>query len=353
MTENSIDIVLDRLTKMQTDPKYFIQFKPPCKKEKIVQFEQNFKIRLPLSYKEFLLKFNGRMMLYFFQNKLRSNQSDYDKYKGESVYFLSIEELSEKYADLDSREWKVDTETANPYPIIPFCSLPNNELLVFIHGQKSGNESPVFDAFHDEFPSIWGIVAPDFVSFFSDYLNALGNPKTIGNEKEGVASDYFDIPIEIKETPQDVLNRTESELLERADDAFLYYERSAAFKDLNHLSDAWLAINKAIELSPKDAFYYSHRGEILSDIQQHRAALIDFDIAVKFAPDDTFYLCCRAGSLFRLNKLEPALADCNKAISLDSKAILPYMIRKEIYLLMGRKEKAEADQIIIDQLSEK
>jgi tetratricopeptide (TPR) repeat protein len=181
----------------------------------------------------------------------------------------------------------------------------------------------------------------------------LGNPNTTGDENTGVASDYFDIPTETKETPEEILERTKSDLLERPDHAFFYYERAVAFKDLNNFSDAWLAINKAIELSPKDAFYYFNRGEILSENQQYRAALIDFDIAVKLAPEDTFYLCCRAGSLFRLNKLKPALTDCNTAIELDSKYILPYMMRKEIYLLTGMKDKADADQLIIDQLNEK
>lgn len=353
MTEISIDIVLNRLCKMQTDPKYFIQFEPPCKKEKIMQFEQKYRIKLPQSYKKFLQKFNGGMMLYFFRNEFQLKHSDYEKYRSESIYFLSIEELLAKYADLKDREWKVDKEMANPYPIIPFCSLPNNELLVFVQGEKSGNESPVFDAFHEEFPSTWGILAPNFTSFLSDYLDTLGHPKKIGDEGKWVASDYFDKPREIKETPKEILERTESDLLDRPDHAFSYYERASAFKDLNRLSDAWLAINKAIELSPEDAFYYFNRGEILTDAQQHRTALIDFDIAVKLAPKDTFYLCCRAGSLFQLNKLKPALNDCNTAIELDSKYILPYMMRKEIYLLMGMKDKAEADQVIIDQLSEK
>ena len=352
MPDNSIDIILNRLSKIQADPKYLARFEPPATNEKIALFEKKFRINLPLSYKKFLLKFNGGLMLYFFREKLLKNRDNFERFKGESVYFLSIEELTDKYDDLKDREWKVDSNTTSPYPLIPFCSLPNSELLVFVNGKKSGEESPVFDAFHEEFPSIWGIVATDFASFLTDYLDALGNPKTIGDEDAGVASDYFDEPSEIKETPEEVLVRTESELLETPDHAFTYCERAEAFKSLDNFSEAFLAINKAIELSPKDAFYYFNRGEILNEAKQHRAALIDFDTAVKFAPEDAFYLSCRAGSLLQLNKLKPAINDCNSAISLDSKSILPYMIRREIYQLLGMEDKAEADQLIIDNLDE-
>lgn len=353
MSDNSIDIVLKELSKMQVDPKYFAHFQAPANSEKITLFEKKFRVNLPHSYKKFLLKFNGGLMLYFYRKKLSGNRDNFKQYKGESVCFLSIEELTEKYVDLKDQEWKVDKETANPYPLIPFCSLPNNELLVFVNGKKSGEESPVFDAFHEDFPSIWGIVAPDFTSFLTDYLHAMGNPKTIGDEHAGVASDYFDKPSDEKETPNEILSRTDFELQETPDNAFSYCEKADAFKSLDNYSEALLAINKAIELSPKDAFYYFNRGEILNEVKQYRAALIDYDTAVKFAPEDVFYLSCRAGSLFQLNKLKPALKDCNKAILLDSKSILPYMIRREIYLLLGEKNKAEADEQIIDKLNKK
>jgi tetratricopeptide (TPR) repeat protein len=274
-------------------------------------------------------------------------------YKGDSVYLFSIEELREKYEDLKTREWKVDKKMTNPYPIIPFCSLPNNELLVFIHGEKSGSESPVFDAFHEEFPSTWGIVTPNFASFLEKYLDDLGHPETIGDENVGVASDYFDLPSERKETPEEILFRTEQELQNDPDYAFHYYERATAFMKTDNLSDAYLSINKAIEIAPEDAFYYYIRGEILNEAKQYRAALINYDIAVKLKPDDTFYLSCRAGSLFQLNKLSASLNDCNQAINMNPELVLPYMMRKEIYLLMGMKDEAEADQIIIDQINEK
>ncbi len=357
--ENNIDAVLEQLQYMSETPGYFTHFGHPAKKEKIIRFEKKFGVNLPKSHKKFLLKYNGGMMLHDYQSEFLQTQADFEMYKGDAVYLLSIEEITEKYADLQSRSWKVYDENIRPYPFIPFCSLPNSELLIFVHGERSGDESPVFDAFHEEFPTTWGMVALDFTSFLKTYLEKLGHPDTLGDDDPGVADDYLDRlkGEDDKETPQEILRRTEDELAnnqltENFDKAFAHYERAVAHKDLGDYSEAYLAITRAVELEPKDPFYYFFRGEILTDAEQHRAALIDYDVAVKLKPDDTLYLCCRATSLYHLNKLKPSIDDCNRAIELDFTCTLAYMIRKQIYEAMGMEDKAEKDQMIIDNLEE-
>ncbi len=359
--KHPIDPVLEQLQYMSETPGYHTHFEHPAKKEKIVHFEKKFGVKLPESHKKFLLKYNGGMMLYDFQSEFLQTQADFEMYKGDAVYLLSIEEITAKYADLQSRRWKMGKNEINPYPFIPFCSLPNNELLVFVHGKKSGDESPVFDAFHEEFPDTWGMVAPNFTTFLKTYLEKLGHPDTMGDEKAGTSADYIDLYLESDEdeaeTLEEILRRTEDQLnnnrlTENFDKAFAHYERALAQKDLGDYSEAYLSITKAVELEPKDPFYYFIRGEILTDVKQHRAALIDYDVAVKLKPDDTLYLCCRATSLFHLNKLKPSIDDCNSAIEIDSACTLAYMIRKEIYEVMGMDDKAEMDQMIIDKLKE-
>jgi tetratricopeptide (TPR) repeat protein len=350
MKQTQIESVLTRLDKMIIEPKYFTHFAKPVRVEKIRIFEKLNRILLPLSYKAFLERHNGGMILYNYQSEFLQTHADYEMYKGDAIYFLSIEEIEHKYSDLKSRKWKVSSKTASPYPIIPFCSLPNNELLVFVSGAKSANESPVFDAFHEEFPTTWGIVASDFSSFLSAYLDKLGHPTIIGDEKAGLASDYFDAPKESGETPDEVLIRTELELQKDPDYAYYHYERSLAFLKKDNLAEAYQAITKAVELAPKDPFYYFMSGEVLKEAKKYRAALINYDTALKFKPNDSFYLCCRAEMLIKLNKLDAALNDCNKSIELFPDYTLAYMVRKEIYLLMGLNNKADADDRIIDDL---
>jgi len=359
--DNTIDSVLEQLQYMSETPGYFTHFVPPAKKEKIVRFEKKFGVNLPKSHKKFLLKYNGGMMLQDYQSEFLQTQADFEMYKANALYLLSIEEITEKYADLQSRSWKLYDEAVRPYPFIPFCSLPNNELLIFVHGEKSGDESPVFDAFHEEFPSTWGIVEPDFTAFLKTYLEKLGRPDTMGDEDAGTAADFFDQQQQQdddedeEETPDEILRRTENQLtgnhlIGNPDKAFAHYEQAIAHKDMGEFSEAYLSITKAVELEPQDPFYYFIRGEILTDAEQHRAALVNFDRAVKLKPDDTLYLCCRATSLFYLNKLKPSIDDCNRAIEIDSACILAYMMRREIYISMGMDDKAEADQRIIDKL---
>jgi len=352
-TKNEIEPVLEKLEYMTQTPGYFTHFSHAAREEKIIRFEKKFGVSLPKSHKKFLQKFNGGMMLHDYQSEFLQTQSDFEMYKGDAVYLLSIEEITQKYAQLENQFWKVDRAVPHPYPIIPFCSLPNNELLVFVHGSKVGDESPVFDACHEEFPSTWGMVAPDFTYFLSMYLDAQGYPFTIGNEEEGVASQYFDEPKEKEEeTPVQILQRTEKMLTENPDHAFAHYERANVFKDLGNLSDAYISISKAVELDGNDPFYHFIKGEILNEGGEYRAALISYDTAVHLNPDDTFYLCCRAGLLFQLNKLKPSIDDCNRAIELDSGCLLAYMIRKDIYELRGMEDKAEMDQMIIDKLEQ-
>lgn len=354
MTKNKIDSLLDRLDQMQLDPDFFTHFAKPASKDKIMQFEKKFQISLPKSHKRFLSKCNGGMMLYDYQSEFLQTHADYEMYKGDAVYLLSIEEITQRYSQLENRSWKVDRAVTHPYPIIPFCLLPNNELLVFVYGAKSGDESPVFDAYHEEFPSTWGMVAPDFATFFESYLEALGHPPTMGDEEIGVAADFLDKKEEERdetvENAQEVIRRTTEQLTFEPDDAFLHYEKAIAHNYLREYSEAYEEISRAIELDRSDSFYYFIRGEILTQTEQHRAALIDFDTAVKLKPDDTLYLCCRAGSLFYLNKLKPSIDDCNRVIEIDSAYILAYMTRKKIYEFMGMDDLAEADQMMIDRL---
>ncbi|MCF8348483.1 MAG: SMI1/KNR4 family protein [Bacteroidales bacterium] len=348
--DTHIEKVLQRLEAMKRDPRQYAFFNPPAKASLLVHFEKKFGITLPLSYTRFLRKYNGGMFLHPHQSVFIQCQADYDLFKANAVYLMGIEEITEKYADLSGKRWKIENQHASPYPIIPFCTLPNNELLIFVHSRKAGSESPVFDAFHEEFPDSWGLVAQDFASFLSNYLDNLGHPEIIGDELLGVVADYIEEVDTKPNTKTKEMPIASNEPNPEPENAFEIYEKANKHKDAGEYKEAYELISKSIKLDPHDPFYYFIRGEILTETAQHRAALIDFDVAVKLAPTDTLYLCCRAGSLFRLNKVKAAFDDCNAAIDQDSEYLLAYMMRKEIYEFMGMEDKAEADQRIIDRL---
>jgi len=352
-SETNIEKVLQRLEAMEKNPGQYTFFNPPAQEKLLAHFEKKSGIKLPLSYSRFLMKYNGGMFLHPHQSVFIQSQVDYDLFKANTVYLMGIEEITEKYADLSCTRWKIENQHASPYPIIPFCTLPNNELLIFVHSRKAGSESPVFDAFHEEFPDSWGLVAHDFASFLSDYLDSLGHPEIIGDEFLGTAADYFEEVDTKPNTKTKEMPIASNEPNPEPGNAFEIYEKANQHKEAGEYKEAYELISKAIKLDPHDPFYYFIRGEILTETAQHRAALIDFDVAVKLAPTDTLYLCCRAGSLFRLNKVKAAFDDCNAAIEQDSEYLLAYMMRKEIFEFMGMEDKAEADQRIIDRLEKK
>lgn len=330
-------------------------FNPPAQESTIDDFEKVFHVELPLSHKKFLLKYNGGTCLYQFKEEINST-SNYRYFLGEAVYFFSIEEIWEKYNYRKNRSWKF-FEELNPYPIIPFCQCPNGELLVFVHGEKSGNNSPVFDAFHEEPASEWGILEPDFSSFLRTYIDTKGSPNLIGDYDNGVAKDYFN-KNNREETPEEILVRTEIQLKKELRNnfetdtnvAFLYAEQAWSYFDLNQLKKAREAVNNAIKHDSDNANYYYLRSCISEKEKATDKVLNDLEKAVELEPSNSFYLSLKAQILFDMKKVDQALIACNRAIDLDAKNELAYMTRFQIYKSLGETEKANTDSDIITDL---
>src|SRR5690606_18292144 len=98
----TMEKVLERLAAMKADPDYYARFNFPAASTKILRFEKLTGVRLPLSHKKFLKRHNGGMIVF-------TSLTEYDKHKAESVCLLSIEEIAERYSDLKSRGWKVNS----------------------------------------------------------------------------------------------------------------------------------------------------------------------------------------------------------------------------------------------------
>ncbi|MBN2638429.1 MAG: SMI1/KNR4 family protein [Bacteroidales bacterium] len=334
--------------RLGTDGNFF--FRTPADDKKVKHFEVEFGVRLPESYKYFLSHFNGGMYAPAYETKQLKTNVDLNLLKDEGVYLYSIEEIHEKYQNLKKQNWKIQP-ILSPYPVIPFCVQTGIDLLVFLTGNKIEKESPVFDAFHEDFPETWGISSINFENFLDLYLKAKGFPYLIGDETLGVASDYFNYNQQVEESAEQILSRTQIEIEENNEDDFAYYERSDVFYKKGQISEAFDMINKALEIKPKNAFYHFIKGEILRDGKQIRASLIEFDTAVQLEPNDTLYLCSRAGSLYQMARNEAALKDCNKAIEIDKQYLLAYLMRRDIYQLLGLNDLAAIDQQKIDELN--
>lgn len=186
----SIDHLLQELSELISSGKVYCQFEEGADPGLIQLFEEVNKVSLPEAYKAFLLQFNGGFIGEASAEKLLEKGWTLESYRPEIVLF-SIGELIAQYEYQSRRRWKIQDDSIQPYPIVPFCSAPNSELLVFVCSEKAGTNSPVFDAFHEEPTACWGVVADDFTTFLSGYIRESGSVYCVGDESKAVAKDFF------------------------------------------------------------------------------------------------------------------------------------------------------------------
>ena len=155
-------------------------------------FEKRNGIRLPNSYKLFLEYANGGMIVRDALEEIIKRDKDFETAKWNANCLLSLNEMEEAYNKMIDRSYDVTARFGEIYPFIPFFKTSINEYLVFINLSKKDAESPVFDAFHEEQPDTWGQVAKNFTEFLNNYLDDNGDPKVIGDEGKGIASDLLE-----------------------------------------------------------------------------------------------------------------------------------------------------------------
>jgi tetratricopeptide (TPR) repeat protein len=329
-------------------------FNNPTSKEKIEAFEKRAGICLPQSYKLFLQYANGGMIVNASLDAIIKRDKDLATAKWNANYLLSLEELEDEWNIMKDRNFGV-SQMDRIYPFIPFCKTTTNEYLVFVNVYDKEIESPVFDAFHEEPPETWGVIANDFNEFLHNYIQSNGFPDVMGDETVGVATDFTG-PIEIihpeNETNQVIIERTTNALKYNPNDDSALMERGIALAEEGNLKAALDDFNKCISLVDNHAYYYFNRGDLFMRTGKNRAALVDFDIAVKLEPEDCFYRNCRATVFQLMQKYDEAMKDLNKSLEIDDRNLLAYYLRESIYRTLGEIEKADQDLRKIEEIKE-
>lgn len=335
-------------------------FNDPASEEDIKAFEKRLGIRLPESYKAFLRYTNGGMIMSDELKDMLKTENGLEDAKWNANYLYSLEEMEKEYEEMSSWNFGIPAQNIATYPFIPFCHTATGERLVFVTLSKGEKESPVLDAYHEETPETWGVVADDFIEFLLDYVSTFGNPEVLGDLERGSALSIIEplleenaddqVEEEGEETLEKAIARATRKLKKNPDDHWQMMLRGMAYKDLKEYKKALADYDRGIALDPEHAYYYFNRGDLYLALSKHRAALIDFDIAVKLKPDDVLYLNCRAMALYELRKFDAALKDVNNSIGIDENDTLAYMVRESIYRAVGETEKADADARKIDEL---
>ncbi|MDE0020645.1 MAG: tetratricopeptide repeat protein [Candidatus Poribacteria bacterium] len=131
------------------------------------------------------------------------------------------------------------------------------------------------------------------------------------------------------------------------DDAESYYNRGAAYNDLEQYDKAISDYSKAIDLEPERAIYYINRGRAYNLIDNNGRAIDDFDRAVEINPDSSEAYLSRATVYLELRELDRAVEDINKALALNPRGpgakTVHYLVRAEARFKQRKLYKAFAD----------
>lgn len=137
----------------------------------VMEFIDEHPFTFPQSYLEFLMQFDGG----FICSEALAACADEAAMAWNSNCFLGLSEIDAAY---DRVSYKFHPE--GPL-FIPFLRTPTSEYLAF-RFPFDGAESPVYDIWHEAFPSEWLTqqVYPDFNTLLTEYLAQDGQIETIG-----------------------------------------------------------------------------------------------------------------------------------------------------------------------------
>ena len=334
------------------------KFSTRLDREDIETFEKGFGISLSESYKQFLERFNGGMILEY-DDTFYIDMTDWepDGPKWSSFYFYDFEELIEKYRGLDLVNWLLEDDFEGTYPIIPICKSPgpDQNIIFMVSNKNLEGESPVFLGVSESGKYTCTKIARDFNTFLGYYIESDGFPAMLPDDIEPSWQAYMEKHQILKianqkESYSESIARSTSHLILFPKDKWTYCERGNFYMFDGQLELALTDFNKAIELDENEGFFYHCRGDLTLDHGNPRKALIDLDIAVNIEPDNKMFLKRRADAFLKLNKLKKALEDCNMALALDNKYTLALYTRIRVYKALGETKKANADTELLDTI---
>lgn len=328
---------------MKSNPDKYI-FDPPASEEEIEKIELITGIELPKSYKKFLLKFNGGFICPTYFKGQTQDQERLATAKWNTLTIFSLQELFQRYQELDAWNWKLYNDWQGVYPIIPIARAVNNELLVIINPLNNG-ESPVFDAFHEEPYFDWGILSDNFADFLENYLELEGKISTISSSDE-TAEDYLPqsgwkfIPND-DFSDEDYLKYFSLKLEMEPDDYITLCDCSRFYLNKNDTNSALFYANKAIASSPESDWGYYHRFLVYREQNKLELALKDILQVNKINPERSLYLAEIGDIYLDLQEYEKAIEFSKRAIDVNPTFAVPYMTLEKIYRTLDNEELAD------------
>lgn len=172
--------------KIKTRPELYF-FNDGAEILEIIDFEVETGIILPYSYKCYISYFNGGFISRFPLENPSEDIDQLETLEWNSNHIFGLDEIRIHYRKLKGMNWKNYDENPEHYPFIPVCQTESGEYLIFVNPLNKDEESPVFDAFHEEFPSSWGVLYDNFSELLNDYVSLEGLIDTTSYDEPTVA----------------------------------------------------------------------------------------------------------------------------------------------------------------------
>ena len=336
-------------------PKY--KFHTGVDQEAIETFEKAYGIVLPESYRQFMTKLNGGMILEEPESfYIDMTEWEPDGPKWSSFYFYALDELIEEYIDLKSENGMHGDDYKGVFSIIPICNTPRQETIMLVSQKGLSIESPVFISDDISDMNTYVQIDDDFDTFIGKLIEYDGFPDIRRAPENQLLASFiydnklFDRDVE-EETSDEIIARTTLLIKLKPNNPWNYNERGTAYRYNGRRKQALADFNKSVALSDEEPFFYYCRGLLILDYGSKRKALVDLDIAVKLDPKSKLFIIGRADALQKLGKLDKALADCNKVLNKDGINRLALYVRERVYRAMGKDKLARADSDLIDDLN--
>jgi tetratricopeptide (TPR) repeat protein/S1-C subfamily serine protease len=136
-----------------------------------------------------------------------------------------------------------------------------------------------------------------------------------------------------------VLNKTIQFMPKNAN---LFNSKSTNFRDLKRYPEALLAIDQAIELSPRAAFY-NNRGLTYYYLKEYAKAIADYDKAIAINPEFAPAYGNRGNTYHALKQYAKAIADFDRTIVINPSLADAYNNRRITYRILKEYSKAMVD----------
>jgi tetratricopeptide (TPR) repeat protein/S1-C subfamily serine protease len=140
----------------------------------------------------------------------------------------------------------------------------------------------------------------------------------------------------------EAIRALEASLLKQPSYMPALYDLSVMYRSLKDDEKALVAINKAIQITPKNANVHNEKWAVLNSLKRDQAALLAINEAIALSPRAAFY-SNRGTTYAALKDYPKAIADYTKAIAINSEYADAYNNRGLVYAALKDNLKASAD----------